>query len=243
MALTSRNKAAVSTDCDSLDPTELERREIVEPDRLRERGFEVVFLRKAWDTMHAHARSRTDVEVGGVLLGALHRDSSGPYLLIYAALPALAANQRSTSVSFTAESWNTIHETIDRDHAGAKIAGWYHTHPGFGLFLSEMDEFIQRSFFDLPHQVATVIDPIANTVGTFVWRHGKLVQEPTVIEGVAASQPPARRGIPDRGPITRLVARLMDDVARLDRKAWGALALLLFVVVYVVLYGLLLLLD
>ena len=36
--------------------------------------------------------------------------------------------------------------SLEREHPGLKIVGWYHTHPGFGVEFSEMDLFIQRIF-------------------------------------------------------------------------------------------------
>ena len=49
---------------------------------------------------------------------------------------------------------------MDAEHSEERIVGWYHTHPGFGIFLSGMDLFIQDHFFNLPWQVAFVYDPL-----------------------------------------------------------------------------------
>ncbi|MCA1557569.1 MAG: hypothetical protein LC731_03400, partial [Acidobacteria bacterium] len=61
----------------------------------------------------------------------------------------------------------------------ARIVGWYHTHPRFGIFLSEMDVFIQKNFFSEPWQTAFVLDPVQRTEGFFIWSHGepKLIDE------------------------------------------------------------------
>jgi proteasome lid subunit RPN8/RPN11 len=229
-------------DVASLDVVGLAHRSIESPDKLRTNGFEVVFARSAWDAMQTHAHSADDVEVGGVMLGQLHRDSSGPFLFIHAIVPALQASQRATSVTFTGETWAAIHQAIDRDHPGSNIAGWYHTHPGFGVFLSDMDEFIQRSFFDLPYQAATVIDPKSGDCGTFVWRANKLTREAHLVENAGAEEGyrAALARLPaKRGPI----GQVMDVVARLDSKRWLALVALLCVGFSVVFYAMLVLLD
>lgn len=229
-------------DCAAIDIVGLETRAIDSPDKLRDRGFQVVYARSAWEAMQTHAHSTLDVEVGGVLLGKLYRDSSGSYLYVHAVIPALAASQRATSVSFTGETWAAIHDAIDRDHPGTMIAGWYHTHPGFGVFLSDMDEFIQRSFFDLPHHAATVIDPTSGDCGTFVWRTNKLMREPHLIDGAPSSEGVAfaiARLPPARGPI----GRAMDAIARLDRKRLFALLALLCVGFSVAFYATMVLLD
>ena len=151
-------------------------------------AFDVVIPASAWDEMQRHARVRLDVEVGGVLVGRPVTSETGkPYLLVEAGIPALAAESRQTNITFTAEAWTHIHQMIDRDHPGAAIVGWYHTHPSFGIFLSEMDLFIQHHFFDLPHQVAIVIDPVANTHGCFIWRSGTPTLGPLLIEGATSS--------------------------------------------------------
>jgi proteasome lid subunit RPN8/RPN11 len=48
--------------------------------------------------------------------------------------------------------------------------GWYHSHPGLGVFLSEQDRFIHKSFFgDEPWYIAVVFDPASGERGVFVW--------------------------------------------------------------------------
>ena len=156
--------------------------------RVRLDGFAVVADAATWRAIDAHAHSRLDVEVGGVLLGRLAHDCGQPYLWIDGHVPALAAPSGGSSVTFTADAWVAIHAAIDRDRPGAQIVGWYHTHPRFGIFLSPMDVFIQQNFFSLPQQVAIVIDPIANTSGAFLWRDGVPTLDPIRIDC-----PPARR--------------------------------------------------
>lgn len=139
---------------------------------------------RAWDELLAHAASRRDIEVGGVLLGS--GDSSR--VRVEAALPALAARGGSTHVTFTADTWAEVHRVIDERHPGLAIVGWYHTHPGFGIFLSEMDLFIHRSFFDLPFQLAIVVDPVSGERGVFAWRDGRIEQ----VDGPVAQVSPHR---------------------------------------------------
>ena len=149
----------------------------------KDSSFCIVIIASTWNAMRTHAGTRLDAEVGGVLLGKMCRDArETPYLLVDGHVSALAAESRASNVTFTADSWTTIHETIDRDFTGAQIVGWYHTHPAFGIFLSEMDVFIHRHFFEAPHQVAIVIDPVANTQGGFAWREGTPVPQQLFIE-------------------------------------------------------------
>jgi hypothetical protein len=54
------------------------------------------------------------------------------------------------------------------------LVGWYHSHPGHGVFLSAYDQFIQNQFFPSEGQVAMVIDPQTGEEGLFVSRNGKI---------------------------------------------------------------------
>ncbi len=171
---------ATQPDAASVETDGLPRRKLRGTDG-RASIFQAVFAPAALDRLHAHGRSRTDVEVCGVLVGRLFRDGVGPYLLVADALPGTAADSRGTQVTFTAETWDTINAALDarrEKHPDDGIVGWYHTHPGFGIFLSGMDLFIHDNFFNLPHQVAFVYDPKGGDEGCFVWRGGRAEREP-----------------------------------------------------------------
>ena len=135
--------------------------------------FRVVISQDAFDSMVEHGNEHTTVEVGGVLVGRALVDDNGPYVLVEAIIDALHSKQGITDMTFTHEAWDHINTVMDAKHEDQKIVGWYHTHPGFGLFLSEQDLFIQRSFFDLPFQIAMVYDPLSREHGCFSWKEGE----------------------------------------------------------------------
>jgi len=148
----------------------------------RENKFQVVFSQSVLDEIHLHGQGSTSIEVCGVLVGNGYRDSRGPYLLVEHCIRGNGARARSTNVTFTADTWAYIQEVMDRDHADQKMIGWYHTHPGFGIFLSDMDVFICDNFFNLPWQIAFVYDPLGGDEGNFVWCNGKPQREAVLIE-------------------------------------------------------------
>ena len=65
-------------------------------------------------------------------------------------------------------------EVKDELYPEERIVGWYHSHPGFGVFLSEHDLFIQENFFSSPGQVAWVYDPHTDEEGCFGWVAGEV---------------------------------------------------------------------
>lgn len=82
-------------------------------------------------------------------------------------VPALSASAEQISLTFTHDVWEEILREGQDKYPDLTIVGWYHTHPTFGIFLSEYDEFIQKNFFSIKGQLALVIDPIAGSLGWF----------------------------------------------------------------------------
>jgi proteasome lid subunit RPN8/RPN11 len=117
-----------------------------------------------------HARSHMTTEVCGVLIG----EKSNGVVEVRASIEASNAAQAGTHVTFTQDAWETIYRVKDESYPEERIIGWYHSHPGFGVFLSEHDMFIQRNFFSSPDQVAWVYDPHTDEEGCFGWIEGEI---------------------------------------------------------------------
>lgn len=156
-------------DADSIDLSELSERPT---ENLDGSGFRILIEAVALNEIRAHGRSITDKEICGVLVGNAWRDAGGPYLHVKAVVRGEYAAHQAAQVTFTADTWTYINQEMDTRYPDDRIVGWYHTHPGFGVFLSEMDLFIQQSFFDLPWQIALVFDPVRNEDAVFSWRKG-----------------------------------------------------------------------
>jgi proteasome lid subunit RPN8/RPN11 len=117
-----------------------------------------------------HARSHMKTEVCGVLIG----EKRNGVVEVRASIEALNATQAGTHVTFTQDAWETIYKVKDETYPEERIVGWYHSHPGFGVFLSEHDTFIHRNFFSSPDQVAWVYDPHTDEEGCFGWVDGDI---------------------------------------------------------------------
>jgi proteasome lid subunit RPN8/RPN11 len=125
------------------------------------------------EQLEEHAFSRTDAEVGGFLVGVKDAGSS---VKLTGIVPALSAESGQAHLTITHDVWDEVLPQVEQEFPGDVIIGWYHTHPGFGLFLSPYDMFIQEGFFPSEHQVALVIDPLAGELGYFGWRDGEVVE-------------------------------------------------------------------
>jgi proteasome lid subunit RPN8/RPN11 len=117
-----------------------------------------------------HARSNSKTEVCGVLIG----EENGNGLSITARIPGLNAAQAGTYVTFTQDTWEHIYKIKDKEYPEERIVGWYHSHPGFGVFLSDHDTFIHKNFFSSALQVAWVYDPHSDEEGCFGWAGERL---------------------------------------------------------------------
>ncbi|MEO6923146.1 MAG: Mov34/MPN/PAD-1 family protein [Bryocella sp.] len=123
-----------------------------------------------------HARSSMATEVCGVLIGE-ERDGT---VVVQASIEASNAAQAGTHVTFTQDAWEEIYRVKDESYPDERIVGWYHSHPGFGVFLSEHDTFIHRNFFSSPQQVAWVYDPHTDEEGCFGWINGEIQRIPSL---------------------------------------------------------------
>lgn len=161
----------------------------IEVSRLPEKAFPVSHSFRIHISEQAHAdvweHARATLidggevkEVGGVLVGNIYRDSLGPYVDVKAAIIAEHTRSEGTEVAFTLETWDQINRVKDESYNDDLIVGWYHTHPRFGIFLSERDKFIQSHSFRQPWSTAFVVDPVQETEGFFFWSGGEPKEAP-----------------------------------------------------------------
>lgn len=120
------------------------------------------------------AASDTSKELGSIIIGDFCQEHGKMNVIISQYVEAKYTDASASTLTFTHESWDYIHSEHERLFPDKKIIGWQHTHPNYGIFLSNYDLFIQENFFDLPFQIAYVIDPIQNLRGFFQWKNGKI---------------------------------------------------------------------
>ena len=102
-----------------------------------------------------HALVNPDKEVAGLLVGKVN----GQVLEIW---DAVTGEQRGSSafVHLDEEVMAEVADWLMRSNSGLYIVGWYHSHPGFDVFLSSIDIETQRRYqLMFPKAVALVVDP------------------------------------------------------------------------------------
>lgn len=167
-----------------------------------------------------HASEDTSVEICGVLVGLWQRDDAGPFALVSESIRCDAAKSGIAEVTFTHDAWTKINHEMDTRFADSKIVGWYHSHPNFGIFLSDRDVFIHQHFFSGSGQIAHVVDPVRKIDGVFAWEAGKPALRPhfwvgericvTPDKPVETSVPDSRTAAGDLPP--RRMASLVESL-------------------------------
>jgi len=118
--------------------------------------------------------SDTTKELGSIILGDYCQEYGKTHVIISEYIEAKYTDASAATLTFTHETWEYIHSEHEKCFRDKKIVGWQHTHPSYGIFLSNYDMFIQENFFNLPFQIAYVIDPLQNIRGFFQWKNGKI---------------------------------------------------------------------
>ncbi len=126
--------------------------------------------------MLAHTQRNLDDEIAGILVGRIFRSSQGLVTVLAEAVAAAYTESGMGHVTFSHETWEEMYQYLESLACDAEIVGWYHTHPGFGVFFSGQDRFIQQNFFSALGQVGIVVDPIAKSVLLFECQDGEVAE-------------------------------------------------------------------
>lgn len=131
--------------------------------------------------MLKHGRSGVPMEVMGLMLGEFVDEFTVKVVDVFA-MP-----QSGTGV--TVEAVDPVFQTkmmgiLKATGRHETVVGWYHSHPGFGCWLSSVDISTQKSFESLCERaVAVVIDPIQSVKGKVVIDAFRLIENTVGILG------------------------------------------------------------
>jgi 26S proteasome regulatory subunit N11 len=91
-------------------------------------------------------------------------------------------------------------------HRSEEVVGWYHSHPGFGCWLSNVDVNTQQAFEKLnPRCVAVVVDPIQSVKGKVVIDAFRSVNPQVAMMGQEARQTTSNVGHLNKPSIQALI--------------------------------------
>jgi proteasome lid subunit RPN8/RPN11 len=136
----------------------------------------IVTALSVYATVHEQAVAALPNETGGFLVGRVGFDARDEswHLAVEEAVPVIPCEQHPTYFQFT---WRDVDRVRTyREQHGKALLGWYHTHPDFGIFLSDTDlDKTHRVLFSEPFQIALVYDPVRSRAGYFFWEGAQYI--------------------------------------------------------------------
>lgn len=116
--------------------------------------------------MLKHGRAGVPMEVMGLMLGSFVDEYTVRVVDVF----AMPQNGTGVSVEAVDPVFQTkMLDMLKQTGRDEVVVGWYHSHPGFGCWLSSVDMNTHQSFETLsPRAVAVVVDPIQSVRGKVV---------------------------------------------------------------------------
>ncbi|KAG1657686.1 hypothetical protein FOA52_007280 [Chlamydomonas sp. UWO 241] len=153
--------------------------------------------------MLKHGRAGVPMEVMGLMLGEFVDDYTVKVTDVFA-MP-----QSGTGVSV--EAVDPVFQTkmldmLKQTGRPEMVVGWYHSHPGFGCWLSGVDINTQQSFEALNQRaVSVVIDPVQSVKGKVVIDAFRLISPQTMMLGQEPRQTTSNLGHLNKPSIQALI--------------------------------------
>lgn len=153
--------------------------------------------------MLKHGRAGVPMEVMGLMLGQFVDD----YTINCVDVFAMPQSGTSVSVESIDEVFQTnMMEMLKQTGRSEMVVGWYHSHPGFGCWLSSTDINTQSSFEQLNSRaVALVVDPIQSVKGKVVIDCFRLINPQLMMLGQEPRQSTSNIGHLNKPSIQALI--------------------------------------
>ncbi|SCU78253.1 LAME_0A03884g1_1 [Lachancea meyersii CBS 8951] len=153
--------------------------------------------------MLKHGRLGVPMEVMGLMLGEFVDDYTVNVVDVFA-MPQSGTGVSVEAVDdvFQAKMMDMLKQT-GRDQM---VVGWYHSHPGFGCWLSSVDVNTQKSFEQLNSRaVAVVVDPIQSVKGKVVMDAFRLIDTNMIMRNQEPRQTTSNAGLLNKPNIQALI--------------------------------------
>lgn len=121
--------------------------------------YEVYMRSEILEEIDAHCRAQLPHEAIGFLAGDHYKWSGMDWA---SANGFICGRTRATEVrvEFDEGAMGDVVRELRQRYPSQILIGWYHSHPGYGCFLSPTDILTQKSCFREPYHVALVVDPV-----------------------------------------------------------------------------------
>ncbi|KAI8322654.1 Rpn11 protein [Martensiomyces pterosporus] len=153
--------------------------------------------------MLKHGRAGVPMEVMGLMLG----DFIDDYTVRVVDVFAMPQSGTGVSVEAIDEAYQAaMMEMLKQTGRAESVVGWYHSHPGFGCWLSSVDISTQQAFERLNSRaVAVVVDPIQSVRGKVVIDGFRLIDSASTMTGMEPRQSTSNIGQLHKASIQGLI--------------------------------------
>ena len=123
-------------------------------------------------TNYVLQKIRAEMNVPYEQIGLLIGELTNGQLMITEAISGTSSATRSLSILST-EVLAEVADDIINNRISGRIVGWYHSHPGHGLFLSQTDLDTHMQFYQFsPYAISLVADPRSSEFGIWIYENG-----------------------------------------------------------------------
>eukprot|EP00760_Papus_ankaliazontas_P004568 PhM_4_TR11961/c0_g1_i1/m.30965/K03030/PSMD14, RPN11, POH1; 26S proteasome regulatory subunit N11 len=156
--------------------------------------------------MLIHGRAGVPMEVMGLMIGEFIDEYTVRVVDVF------SFPQSGTGVSVEAvdpEYQAAMLGKLEQVGRPEKAVGWYHSHPGFGCWLSSVDVNTAQSFEQLnKRSVAVVVDPIQSVKGKVVIDAFRCIPQQHILAGIEPRQTTSNIGFLNRPTLQAIIRGL-----------------------------------
>ncbi|MBT9587412.1 LysM peptidoglycan-binding domain-containing protein [bacterium] len=124
-----------------------------------EPGLRIYLRYDLFRALDEYAVRDTSRELAALLVGQIHESGQGNCIVVEDAIEIGVGDEREGR--FSPRVWQHARRVARTRYVNKVIVGWYHTHPGTGLDLSQEEREVHKSFFPEAWQVMYVVDPVS----------------------------------------------------------------------------------
>ena len=194
-----------------------------------EPGLRIYLRYDLFRALDEYAVRDTSRELAALLVGQVQEGGQGGNCIVVEdAIEVGVADEREGR--FSPRVWQHARRVARTRYANKVIVGWYHTHPGTGLDLSQEEREVHKSFFPEAWQVMYVVDPVSRDRNFYRSQESRLSgvrgfrifgKETAAIKERESAPPPAQPTNPTRAeePLReRYLERSLEKIMRGQRR-------------------------
>lgn len=149
----------------------------------------VYIYKEAYDGIKRHIRDDRMHERGGILVGHPFiniENKQSKFVCIKGQIPTESHNFSVGHFNVSPEELSRARNKMEEQFPGLIAVGWYHSHPGHGVFLSGPDMQIVKSIYNADWQLAFVVDSLQNKEAFFRGSEGVQIKNFEILNAIPA---------------------------------------------------------